>query len=166
MQNKSDDSFSLVPNVTIKKRGVSEEDLKAAIEVCECDIQEVAELLRISVRHTYRLINQFDLKDFFYTAKDEVATENSISDLAKDVTIEALLDMKETLRERREAREQKKEKLPPGLNKQEVVLLIFLDKCKAGFIELKEIKKEDNPDELSQLTDQELEQAITELDNE
>lgn len=123
---------SNVKNVTNKKRGVTEKDLIEAIEICECDINEVAELLNISVRHTYRLINTFNLKEYYYKLKDDNATENSIADFTKDVIVKALIRMNKKLLEDKD------------LSKQEVVLLIFTAKSKAGFIEAK--KENDSGD--------------------
>lgn len=114
-----------VTNVTIKKRGIDLETLKQAIEICEGDVPEIAQLLEISVRHAYRLINQHGLKDYFHETKAD--PENLIGDLVKDVIIQELVAMKN---------------IPGQLNKQQVVLLIFLAKCKANFVEA---KKEEKP---------------------
>lgn len=133
-----------VSNVTNKKRGITKEDLISAIEICECDIPEVAELLNISVRHAYRLINTFNLKDYYYELKDNNATENSIADFTKDIIVKSLMRMNEKLDNDKD------------LSKQEVVLLIFTAKSKAGFIEA----KSDNSDE-----DQEDQITIIELPN-
>ena len=118
-----------------RKSNITKQDLKEAIEICECDIQEISVILDVSVRHAYRLLHKLELKDYFFELKSEIATENSISDLTKDVIVAALLDMKTSLKLRSTAIENKAKFIPYGLTKQDIQLLIFTAKSKAGFVE-------------------------------
>ena len=92
------------------------------------------------------------IKDFFYELKDENATENSISDLAKDVILDALIDMKVRLKERARARKEKMLFIPAGLTKEDTILIIFLAKSKAGFIEAKKAEDSEQDDDDSKET--------------
>lgn len=79
---------------------ITYDDLKEAIDLCDGDICEIAELLGCSTHKVQKLIRDFELKDYWMEVNSD--SDQIILNYARSVSISIFKNMKKKLKRREE----------------------------------------------------------------